>query len=282
MALAMALFTFEDSFIKNAAQSMPIGMILIIFGFFGTAIFISLAKQKKEHLIHPALFSKALIARTFSEIGGRLFYSLALIYNPLSIASAILMATPLVVSIGAMVFFNEKVGPRRWIAIIIGFLGVLMIIRPGLEGFSPASILAVLGTLGFAGRDLANRAAPAGLSHLQLGVYGFAILIPTGISLLLWNGLPLPAPLINTDVAPQLIGAIIFGVSAYYCLTIATRVGDISVVSPFRYTRLLFALVVGMMIFGERPDLLSLTGGFTIVASGAYILLQSRRRARPL
>lgn len=282
MALAMALFTFEDSFIKNAAQSMPIGMILIIFGVFGTVIFISLAKRQGEKLIHPALFSKPLIARTFSEIVGRLFYSLALIYNPLSTASAILMATPLVVSIGAMAFFKEKVGPRRWIAIIIGFLGVLMIIRPGLEGFSPASILAVLGTLGFAGRDLANRAAPTGLSHLQLGIYGFAILVPTGAALLLWNGSALQYPLISVDVFPQLIGAIIFGVSAYYCLTIATRIGDISVVSPFRYTRLLFALIVGMIFFGERPDLLSLLGGFTIVASGAYILLQSRRRARSL
>lgn len=282
MALAMALFTFEDSFIKSAAQSVPIGLILIIFGFFGTLIFIGLAKHHNEKIIHPALLSRALIARSFSEIGGRLFYSLALIYNPLSTASAILMATPLVVSIGAMVFFKEKVGPRRWLAIIIGFFGVLMIIRPGLDSFSPASILAVLGTLGFAGRDLANRAAPVGLSHQQLGIYGFAILLPTGVALLLWQETPLALPFISFDVLPQLIGAIVFGVSAYYCLTIATRVGDISVVSPFRYTRLLFALIVGMVIFGERPDLLSLLGSFIIVVSGAYILLQSRRQARAL
>lgn len=282
MALSMALFTFEDSFVKSVARSMPIGMILIIFGFFGTIIFITLAKKQKEKIIHPSIFSKALISRTLSEIMGRLFYSLALIYNPLSTASAILMATPLVVSIGAIIFFKEHVGPKRWIAIMIGFFGVLMIIRPGLEGFSPASILAVLGTLGFAGRDLANRAAPVGLSHMQLGVYGFAILIPTGAAMLFWSTNSLTYPPITINILSQLAGAITFGVSAYYCLTIATRVGDISVVSPFRYTRLLFALVVGMVFFGERPDVLSFLGGFIIVASGAYILLQSRKRARSL
>ena len=90
--------------------------------------------------------------------------------------------------IGAALLFGEKIGFKRWLAVFAGFVGVLMIIRPGLEGFEPASLFAVIATLGFAGRDLATRAATPVLSNMQLGVYGFFILIPTGLAMLIFSG----------------------------------------------------------------------------------------------
>lgn len=274
MVLAMAAFAIEDMFIKAAAESMAIGLILMLFGAGGMLIFILLTLQKGESVFHPAILTRPLLIRSICEIVGRLFFALAITLTPLSSASAILQATPLVVVLGAALIFREKVGAMRWLAILTGFIGVLMIIRPGLDSFNPASLFAVIGTLGFAGRDLATRAAPPVLSNVQLGIYGFFILIVSGLILQLYSNDPLS---INTLAGVQIFAAVIFGVAAYNCLTIAMRSGDVSVVAPFRYTRLLFALVLGIVIFAERPDIMTLSGGFIIVLSGGFILLQSRR-----
>ena len=162
----------------------------------------------------------------------------------------------------------------RWLAILLGFIGVLMIIRPGLASFEAASLFALIATLGFAGRDLATRGATPTLSNMQLGVYGFFVLIPTGLALLLFNESALQLDLF---ASLQILGATVFGVAAYYALTVAMRTGDVSVVSPFRYTRLLFALLWGCLIFSERPDIMTLLGGLIIILSGSYTLVQSRR-----
>lgn len=274
MILAMAAFAVEDMFIKAASVYMPTGLVLALFGLGGTLLFMLLTKQRGERIIHPALLSAPILLRAASEIVGRLFYTLAITLTPLSSASAILQATPLVVVMGAALLFGEKVGLKRWLAILVGFIGVLMIIRPGLEGFTPASIFAVIGTLGFAGRDLATRAAPPVLSNMQLGVYGFFVLIPTGFALLIYSG---DTVSFDPSASLQILGSIIFGVIAYNALTIAMRTGDVSVVTPFRYTRLIFALILGIFVFGERPDLMMLLGGMLVVISGGYTLVTNRR-----
>ena len=116
-----------------------------------------------------AFLGRTMVVRSASSCGGRLFYALALALIPLSAASAILQATPLVVVAGAALVFGEKVGWRRWSAVAVGFVGVLMVLRPGVAGFDLLALLAVAGMLGFAGRDLATRAAPRVLSNVQLG-----------------------------------------------------------------------------------------------------------------
>ncbi|WP_299870845.1 DMT family transporter [uncultured Cocleimonas sp.] len=274
MVLAMACFTFEDMFIKLASKSVPVGEILIFFGIGGTLAFIVLTLRRNEVIIHPAIKSKPIFLRAMFEVAGRVFYTLAIVFTPLSSASAILQATPLVVVTGAAIFFGEKVGWHRWTAIIVGFIGVLMILQPGLEGFEAASIFAVLGTLGFAGRDLATRAAPKVLSNTQLGIYGFFVLLPIGTVMLLISG---GAVIPDLFPALQILGAIIFGVIAYYSLTIAMRIGEVSVVTPFRYIRLVFALILGMLVFSEQPNFMTLLGSAVVVSSGLYTLLRSRQ-----
>ncbi len=274
MMAAMAGFAVEDMFLKSAARSVPVGQILMIFGTGGTLAFAALAARRGERVLHPAILTRPILLRAVFEVMGRLFYTLAIALTPLSSASAILQATPLVVVMGAALIFGEKVGWRRWTAIALGFVGVLIILRPGLEGFTPLSLLAVLGTIGFAGRDLATRAAPPVLSNMQLGVYGFAMMVPTGAALLVWSsGTVMPSPL----AATQLAAATAVGVAGYYALTAAMRMGDVSVIAPFRYTRLVFALIFGATVFGERPDAATLLGSAVIVASGIYTLIRSRR-----
>jgi drug/metabolite transporter (DMT)-like permease len=274
MVAAMAGFAVEDMFLKSAARELPVGQILMLFGGGGMVGFVILAARRGEAVLHPAILTPVLLVRCVFEVTGRLFYTLAIAFTPLSSASAILQATPLVVVMGAALIFGEKVGWRRWTAIVVGFVGVLVILRPGVEGFTALSLLAVLGTLGFAGRDLATRAAPAILSNLQLGIYGFAMMVPTGAVLLAFSG---GAAVPSATAALQLAAATGVGVAAYYSLTVAMRTGEVSVVTPFRYTRLVFALVLGVLAFGERPDALTLLGSMIIVASGLYTLLRTRR-----
>ncbi|WP_041408496.1 DMT family transporter [Shewanella baltica] len=275
MVAAMAAFSIEDMLIKSAAETTSIGLILALFGLGGMLIFILLTWRKGETVLHPAALSRPILLRALCEVIGRFCFALAITLTPLSSASAILQATPLIAMIGAALLFGEQVGHKRWLAVLVGFVGVLMIIRPGLDGFEATSLFAVIATLGFAGRDLATRAASPVLSNMQLGVYGFFVLIPTGLAIMMYQNEPLQ---FSTTEATQILGAIVFGVMAYNALTIAMRAGDVSVVSPFRYTRLLFALALGILIFGESPDLLTLLGSLLIVLSGGYTLIQTRKR----
>ncbi len=269
----MAGFAVEDMFLKAATRLMPVGEVITLFGICGMIAFVALARRQGDRALSAAMLSRPMVIRSGFEITGRLFYALAIALTPLSVASAILQATPLVVVAGAAVLFGETVGLRRWLAIIAGFAGVLLIIRPGLAGFDVLSLLTVIGLIGFAGRDLATRAAPPAMSNMQLGVAGFAMLTIAGIIILL----------VNADYRlPSAIGlgltlcATLFGVLAYTALTAAMRTGDVSAVTPFRYTRLLFALILGATIFHERPDALTLIGSAIVVASGIYVLTQNR------
>lgn len=281
MIFAMAAFAAEDMFIKAAANYLSLGTLLILFGGGGMLIFMMMAALKGEAIYNPALFSKVQLTRSAFEVVGRLFFALAITLSPLSSASAILQATPLVVVLGGILFFKERVGWRHWLAIITGFLGVLMIVRPGLDSFSAASIFAVISTIGFAGRDLATRAAPPALTNFQLGIYGFLVLIICGSILQVWYAEPVNlAPLLDSTSGLQTLGAIIFGVIAYNFLTKAMRTGEISMVTPFRYTRLIFAFFLGIIVFNEQPDAITLFGGLVIIMSGISILLQNNKRTK--
>jgi len=275
MVLAMLGFAFEDSFLKLAAKLMPLGEVLALMGLIGMALFSALALRKGAAPLPRSILSRTMALRSGSEVVGRVFYALALALTPISQASAILQATPLVVVGGAALLFGEKVSLLRWLLILAGFAGVLIIIRPGVEGFSALSLLAVAGLLGFAGRDLATRAAPPALSNAQLGVAGFLMLALSGLILITLNGGPAA---ISPLALAYTCGAACFGVAAYAALTSAMRTGEVGVVTPFRYTRLLFALIVGYTQFGERPDALTLIGSAVIVGCGIILLSQGRGR----
>jgi drug/metabolite transporter (DMT)-like permease len=159
MVAAMAAFSIEDMLIKSAAETTSLGQILALSGLGGMLIFMLLTWRKGGKIFHPAILSTPILIRAVCEVVGRFCFALAITLTPLSSASAILQATPLIAMIGAALLFGEQIGHKRWLAVLVGFFGVLMIIRPGLEGFEATYLLAVIATLGFAGRDLATRAA---------------------------------------------------------------------------------------------------------------------------
>jgi drug/metabolite transporter (DMT)-like permease len=278
MTLSMAGFAVEDVFLKSVSQVMPLGQAVLIVGLTGMAVFALMARRARERVFHPALLTRGLLIRSGFEVSGRLFYALAIALTPVSTTSAVLQASPLVVVAGAALLFGEPVGWRRWAAVAVGFVGVLIILRPGFDGFSALSLLAVAGMLGFAGRDLATRAAPAVMSNRQLGVAGFAMLTLAGAILLaVSGGMVLP----DLRGAALLAGTALFAVLGYHALTSAMRTGEIGFVTPFRYTRLVFAMILAMALLGERPDLATLAGSALIVGSGIYTVLRGNQRKRP-
>nr|WP_265332513.1 DMT family transporter [Stagnihabitans tardus] len=266
MMASMAGFAIEDAFLKKAAGAVPLGEILLIEGLCGMAFFALLALRRGEAPLPRGVLTRTMAVRSGFEIVGRLFYALAIALTPLSSTSAILQATPLIVVPAAAVLFGERVGVFRWTLIGVGFLAVLLIIRPGGETFTPLSLLAVAGMLGFAGRDLATRAAPLALSNVQLGTAGFGVLALAGVVLSFWTGIK------AIETPGLLAGAIVFGVSGYAALTIAMRSGEVSAVTPFRYSRLVFALILSVAVFGEHPDAMTLAGSAIIVACGVALL----------
>ncbi len=269
MIAAMASFAVEDAFFKVATQTLPIGQVLMLFGVGGMLLFAVFLRLREEPLFIAAVISPAMLIRLGFEITGRLFYALAIALTPLSSATVILQATPLVVVVGAVLVFKERVGWRRWSAIFIGLFGVLIIIQPGTTSFSLLSLLALIGMVGFAGRDLASRAAPKSVGTARLGFYGFLALVCAGGLYALWSGKTFIVPDSRTWLA--LLGTVVFGVAAYSCLMKAMRTGDVSAVTPFRYTRLVFGLALGVMFFGESLSPSMLMGALLVVISGLAI-----------
>ena len=277
MVAAMAGFAVEDMFLKAASRSLPVGQAILVMGLVGTLVFAGFARLAGDPALPRAVLSRTMALRSGFEVVGRLFYALAVALTPISTASAILQATPLVVVLGAALIFGEKVGLWRWLVILAGFVGVLIILRPVVAGFSALSLLALIAMAGFAGRDLATRAAPPALSNAQLGVAGFAMLTLSGLIIVVVTADPVRPGLVLPDPTglALLAGASAFGIAAYAALTQAMRSGQVAVVTPFRYTRLLFALAIGITVFGERPDAATLAGSALIVACGVVLL--SRR-----
>lgn len=278
MILAMAGFACEDLFIKMLSENLPISEIIIILGFSGSIIFLIIGLLTKAPIFHQGLLTTPVIIRTLCELFGALFFVLAIALTPLSSASAIIQVMPLLVTIGAAIFFKEKVGWRRWTAVFVGFIGVLLILRPGFGSFMPASIFALLGATFLAGRDLATRAIEVKLPSVTISLYAFLAFGVSGIMLI-----PFSSDMLVPSSKDILFfaGASAFGVIAYYSIVIAARTGEMSVISPFRYSRLVFAMLLSIIVLSERPDMLTLLGAAIIVASGVYTFVRENILNKP-
>ena len=172
-------------------------------------------------------------------LGADLLFHSTRFFTPLASSTMILQATPLAVVIGASFFFKEKVGALRWVAVITGLFGVLIIIQPTAANFSILSILAVLGMLGFAGRDLASRAVSKSIHVLTLGVHGFLSIAAAGVFLAVFFDENFIYPDLNT-VWLLLLGSVL-GAVGYSSIISAMRIGEVSAIHhsvipyPVRY-----------------------------------------------
>ena len=279
MVVAMATFAVEDSVIKLVSSVLPVGQILFLLGVGGALSFSGLALILRKEIFSYGVFTRPMHFRVISEVTGRVFYSSALALTPLASSTMILQATPLVVVIGAAVLFKEKVSALRWAAVLLGFFGVLIIIDPSSDSFSFLSILAVLGMLGFAGRDLASRVVPKSLNILALGFHGFMSIALSGIVLTLFCNEPIIWPDSNSWL--YLLLGVFLGTIGYSALISAMRIGEVSAITPFRYSRIIFGVAIGMFFFGENITLTATLGCGLIVLSSFVVLHPNRRKTFP-
>lgn len=278
MTLAMAGFACEDALLKLLSRNLPIGQLMLVVGFAGMVAFgawLALGPEglRWRHLLHPLV-----LLRNLSEAVCAVCFLTALSVGDLSIASAILQALPLLMTLGAALFLGEKVGWRRWASIVLGFVGVMMIVRPGTEAFQPGSVLALIAVLMLALRDLVTRRLPDEIGSGMLTASAFGAMALAGAVLLIAGGQELVAP--DAVEAGMLAACLGFGLLAYMTMVIATRIGEIGAIAPFRYSRLVFAIMFGVLIFGERPDLWTLTGAAVIAGAGGYAMWREARLRR--
>lgn len=278
MVLAMLGFAVEDLLIKLLSVSLPIWQILVVLGGGGAAVFGVLVVVSRQKLFPAEMLSRVLLVRNLGEMVGLVGFVSALALAPLSLVSAVLQSAPLMVTMGAALVLGETVGWRRWSAILAGFVGVLLVIQPGGAAFNSFTLLALVGVVGLTMRDLATRIAPVTVTSLQMSFMGFLMGLPAAAILAAITQEPWVP--VTPQVGLLLVVAIVIGPLAYYAVTAAMRVGEVSFVTPFRYSRMVFALFAAVLIFGERPDSMMLIGTAIIVASGLYTVWRERMLAQ--
>jgi len=277
MVIAMAAFTVNDAITKFSSQSMSMAQVLLVRGVFATLL-VGMLAWKSGALARPRQAVQPLVAlRVLGEAGGTVAYLLALAHLPLANVSAVQQALPLAVTMGAALFFGEGVGWRRWMAITVGFAGVLVIVRPGLEGFSAYSLLVMVSVVSCAVRDLATRRIPSDIPTLLISAVTSLAMTVLGASLLPVMGGWSP---MNLHAMTLLALAAVLVLIGYQFIILAMRGGDISFIAPFRYTALLWAIVLGIIVFGDFPNGVMIAGSLVIVGSGLYTLYRERVTGR--
>ncbi len=275
MTAAMAAFAISDAFINLASRTLPTGQILAITCLLSLLFFLTVLRRSNERFWSRDILNKAVLLRTAGEVFGSVGYVMALTLVPLATASAMLQAQPLALTFAAVLFLGEKVGPRRWLAVALGFVGVLMIIRPGADAFDPNVLWTLMGITGLVARDIGTRLLPPKISTSFVSAWAVALLSLLGL-LIMANGNAW-APVGPIEWI-WLAGVTVAFTSAFFLITAALRLGEVSAIAPFRYTRMVFALIIAIAFLGERPDLMTWAGTTLIIGSGIYAFWREQQQ----
>ena len=268
MIIAMGCFTFADLLIKIASETMPVGQIMILLGIGSSFVFLTLLWMKGETIRVSPLFNSAVILRNAGELIAATSMCLALAYVPISTIGAIIQIVPLMITAVAALFLGERVGVRRALAIGVGFLGALFIVQPGDANFDAMTGLVFVSAIGMTLRDVGTKLVSDSFSTLLLSFYSCVLFASSGVILLLFTG---GASVPNTNMTVLFLAMVALGSLAVILMTEAVRLGDMSVVSPFRYSRLLFSLAAGVIILDERVNAMMLFGSILTIGAGLYI-----------
>jgi drug/metabolite transporter (DMT)-like permease len=276
MIMAMACFALVDTCIKLATASVPRAQVVVVMGAVGLLAFALAARARGLRPMPSAIFRGPSLLRAAGEAGATTCFVFSLSEVDLSLFTTIVQANPLIVVLGAALFLGEPVGWRRWAAIALGMVGVLIVLRPTGEDFNAFALLVFLGVLSQSIRDLATRRVAAGIHTLQLSCGSFLALIAAGFIIGIVQDTP---PMRPEGMAwLYLFGAAGLFMPAIYAMVAAMRVGEIGFVAPFRYSRILFGLGLGVVIFGETLDAYTLTGAALIVGTGLYSFWRETRK----
>ena len=277
MMASMACFTVNDTFIKMTAGAIPLFQLLFLRGAMTTALILLFRNSLGRIHFNIARRDWGLIAlRSLAEVGAAYFFLTALFNMPLANVTAILQALPLCVTLAAALVFKETVGVQRMAAILVGFIGVMLIVRPGPDGFSIWSIYALIAVLIVTVRDLATRRLSRDVPSMTVTMITAAVvMVAAGLA-----SLTQPWVAVDATQGALIAGSALFILGAYSFSVQVMRIGDVSFIAPFRYTGLVWALLLGLLVFGDWPDPLTLVGAGIVVASGLFTLYRERKLGR--
>ncbi|MGI2032165.1 DMT family transporter [Rhizobium panacihumi] len=275
MVLAMAVFICNDALVKTVSSQLTVAQIMFVRGAMTMVLVFMIARHLGALPTRRMLTDKIMLLRVFFEIGATLTYLTALSRIPFANASSILQSLPLAVTLGAAVFLGEPVGWRRWAAILVGFLGVLIILKPGPAGFVSDALFAVAAVFFTAGRDLVTKRVDPGIPSISVSLFTTTVITMIGGFLIVPMGGWKP---VDAGTFGLLALASLMVLAGYQSIILAMRTGEISFVAPFRYTSLVWALGIGILFFSEIPDNWMILGVAVVIASGLYTFYRESRR----
>jgi drug/metabolite transporter (DMT)-like permease len=272
MVASQFVFLLNDALVKLASEELPMGEIIFLRGVVAVVLIGSLAFALGLHRRLGMLWHRLVAWRVIGEVTATFFYLASLIQMPIANVTIIFQAVPLSVTAGSALFLGERVGWRRWGAIVVGFIGVLIVVRPGVTGFDMFSLLVLASVLCASVRDLTTRALPAVTPTLLVTLATAIAVTVFGAALGLGEGWVQP----SWTALFELAGAALLLSVGYFSLILALRVGEMSVTAVFRYVAVVFAIALGILIWGDVPDAFTLLGSAIIVGTGLYTLYRER------
>ena len=277
MVGAMACFVANDALAKYVSQSMPAAQLIFVRGCMATVLVLVVAQMLGATGRLGGVLQPRVALRAAVDSCATVLYLLSLFHIPIADVTAINLAAPLVMTLFAAFFLRERVGAARWAAVVLGFAGVLCVVRPGRDGVDTWALLCLFGTLFHAARDLLTR-------RIDPAIPSIVITMATALAVtLLAGGLSLVQgwkPFTAVEFG-RLALASAFLASGYFLLVQCMRQGEVSLTAPFRYSALLFAVVLGYAVWGDVPDAWAWVGIALLVGSGLYVVRSERARNNP-
>lgn len=275
MSIARVAFVTNDALMKILFADMEVFQAMFLRGSIAVPIIAFLAWYRKCLLVRFTIIDFVLLCvRAAAQIGMATCFLTALSHMPIANVSAIMQAVPLSLIVVAALFLGESVGWRRWSAVVIGFCGVLLIIRPGTDSFDIHTTLAV-GAVAFATiNDLVTRYLPNRVPALLAALFSAtAVSMFSGAMIL---DLPWQAVTPFNWLILSFCGLTI--AAGYFFQVMTMRYGDLSFVAPYRYVGMVWAIILGLLIFGEWPDAFTAIGTLIVVLTGLYAVYREQLR----
>ncbi len=272
---SMAAFTVNDTLVKVVGQDMPLFQLVATRGALATILVFFLARHLGALHLDFSRHDKWLVVfRCLAELSATFFFLTALMHMPLANITAVLQALPLTVTLGAALFFQEKIGWRRIGAIAMGFVGMLLIVRPSPDGFSIYAIYALIAVASVTARDLITRRMSAEVPSMVVTLATSLSITSVAAIVSVFEGwVP-----VSTASGAMVASAAVFVLMGYLFSVMVMRVGEVGFIAPFRYSSLLWALGLGWAVFGDWPDSITLFGAALVVGAGMFTLFRERSR----
>lgn len=266
MVITTACFVGGDTCIKLIGTTLPLGQVICLIGFVSTIFLLIVCAQQGILKSLPMIFTRLVLWRSLFDMLGSFMFVSALMHMPLANLSSVMQSVPLVVVVVAVIFLGEKAGLARSAAVIAGFVGVLLIVKPSPQTITIYECLAVGAVIVVAFRDLVTKRIPAHVPLLVIALANAIFISLGGFGVGMVQGFKD----IEAWQWALLLGAGLFVTISYFFIVATVRLGELSATAPFRYSEVLFAIIAGILVFDEYPDAIAYLGMGLVIAAGLF------------